>query len=121
MDNLLLFYAIVIIFLYFIISQILENNIDQTQENFDPSLVPVSSIATLAKIAQKLVNGNNTLINPGNLQIGAGSGNNGNLTVTGDSVLNGTINLDGNLTANSGMVTFASSIPNNPTITESAE
>jgi len=39
------------------------------QENFDPSLVPVSSIVTLAKVAQKLVDGNGTLTNPGNFQV----------------------------------------------------
>jgi len=38
-------------------------------ENFDPSLVPVSSIVTLAKVAQKLVDGNGTLTNPGNLTV----------------------------------------------------
>ena len=39
------------------------------QENFDPSLVPVSSIVTLAKVAQKLVNNTGTLTNPGNLNV----------------------------------------------------
>ena len=65
------------------------------QENFDPSLVPVSSIVTLAKVAQKLVNGNGTLTNPGNLQIGAtGTTPGGNLTVTG-SILNGGLTIKG--------------------------
>ena len=59
------------------------------QENFDPSLVPVSSIVTLAKVAQKLVDGGGTLTNPGNLQIGMPSaGANGNLNVTGDTTTN---------------------------------
>ena len=45
-----------------------------SSEHFDPSLVPVSSIVTLAKVAQKLVDGGGTLTNPGNLQIGASVG-----------------------------------------------
>jgi len=39
------------------------------QENFDPSLIPISSIVTLAKVAQKIVDNNGTLINPGNLNV----------------------------------------------------
>ena len=66
------------------------------QENFDPSLVPVSSIVTLAKVAQKLVNGNGTLTNPGNLQIGAtGTTPGGNLTVTGNSTVMGNSTVNG--------------------------
>jgi hypothetical protein len=60
------------------------------QENFDPSLVPVSSIVTLAKVAQKLVDGGGTLTNPGNLQIGLPSaGAVGNLYVTGTNTVDG--------------------------------
>ena len=84
----LLYYSIFAIVLYFVLTQVFENfNIEQ--ENFDPSLVPVSSIVTLAKVAQKLVNGNGTLTNPGNLQIGASASAPGNLTVTGSAILNG--------------------------------
>ena len=111
--NNLLFYAIIVIFLYIIISRILENNIDQ--ENFDPSLVPVSSIVTLAKIAQKLVNGNGTLTNPGNLQIGAGNGNNGNLTVTGNSKLNGSLTVNSGMSVWNGKTVLASSVEGEPT------
>ena len=82
----LLYYSIFAIVLYFVLIQVFENfNIEQ--ENFDPSLVPVSSIVTLAKVAQKLVNGNGTLTNPGNLQIGSSASAPGNLTVTGNFLL----------------------------------
>jgi hypothetical protein len=79
----LVYYSIFAIILYFVLSSVFET-FSVEQENFDPSLVPVSSIVTLAKVAQKLVNGNGTLTNPGNLQIGAtGTTPGGNLTVTG--------------------------------------
>jgi hypothetical protein len=78
----LIYYAIFAIILYFVLSQVFDNFYLE-QENFDPSLVPVSSIVTLAKVAQKLVNGNGTLTNPGNLQIGKDASAPGNLTVTG--------------------------------------
>jgi hypothetical protein len=85
----LLYYSIFAIILYFLLSAVFENFYLE-QENFDPSLVPVSSIVTLAKVAQKLVNGNGTLTNPGNLQIGGASGSSpGNLTVTGNTTING--------------------------------
>jgi len=71
--------------LYYLFSNIYQKY--SNQEDFDPSLVPVSSIVTLAKVAQKLVNGGGTLTNPGNLNIGIPSAP-GNLTVTGDSTLN---------------------------------
>lgn len=64
-------------------------------ENFDPSLVPVSSIVTLAKISQSIVNNYGTLISNGNLQINT-PGTPGNLNVTGTTTLNtftGTIGL----------------------------
>ena len=89
----LAYYSVFAIILYFVLIQVFENfNIEQ--ENFDPSLVPVSSIVTLAKVAQKLVNGNGTLTNPGNLQIGASASTPGNLTVTG-SILNGGLTIKG--------------------------
>ena len=72
------------------------------QENFDPSLVPVSSIVTLAKVAQKLVDGNGTLTNPGNLNVngslnigttralpGGGWAASGNLNVQNGIISNG--------------------------------
>jgi len=70
--------------IYYIISRFYE----KYTENFDPSLVPVSSIVTLAKVAQKLVDGNGTLTNPGNLQIGTPSAV-GNLLVTGNTIVTG--------------------------------
>ena len=84
------FYLLLGVFLYFILTKLLDNYLNNNleQENFDPSLVPVSSIVTLAKVAQKLVNGNGTLTNPGNLQIGIGNGSaTGNLRVTGSSTV----------------------------------
>ena len=79
MDNIYV-YLLLGVFLYLIFTRVLDNFI--VPENFDPSLVPVSSIITLAKVAQKLVNGNGTLTNPGNLQIGTPN-TPGNLHVTG--------------------------------------
>jgi len=72
--------------IYYIVARYLEKHID----NFDPSLVPVSSIVTLAKVAQKLVDGGGTLTNPGNLQIGTAAAP-GNLKVTGTTTLDGTL------------------------------
>ena len=92
----ILFYLLFAILLYFVLSRVFEK-FNLEQENFDPSLVPVSSIVTLAKVAQKLVNGNGVLTNPGSLQIGGSSGAPGNLRVTG------TTTLDGRLTANNGV------------------
>ena len=80
--------------IYYIVARYLEKHID----NFDPSLVPVSSIVTLAKVAQKLVDGNGTLTNPGNLQIGnPGVGTTGNLRVTGTTTLDGATTVGGTL------------------------
>ena len=88
--NNIYFYLLLGVFLYFLFTYILENYLVE-QENFDPSLVPVSSIVTLAKVAQKLVNGNGTLTNPGNLQIGKDVGaTSGNLTVTGKTAIGST-------------------------------
>jgi hypothetical protein len=78
----LIYYAIFAIILYFVLSQIFDTFYLE-QENFDPSLIPVSSIVTLAKIGQKLVNGNGIFTNPGNLQIGMPTAP-GNLTVNGN-------------------------------------
>jgi len=79
---------------YYIVARYLEKHL----ENFDPSLVPVSSIVTLAKVAQKLVDGGGTLTNPGNLQIGVpGTGTTGNLRVTGTTTLDGATTVGSNL------------------------
>ena len=92
----ILFYILLFAFIYFIYTRLfLKSTLEQ--ENFDPSLVPVSSIVTLAKVAQKLVNGNGTLTNPGNLQIGASTSAAGNLTVTGNERINGNSLIDGTL------------------------
>jgi hypothetical protein len=87
--NNIYFYLLLGVFLYFLFTYVLENYLVE-QENFDPSLVPVSSIVTLAKVAQKLVNGNGTLTNPGNLQIGKDMQATGALTVTGKTAIGST-------------------------------
>ena len=92
----LFYYSIFAVILYFVLTAIFDN-FTLEQENFDPSLVPVSSIITLAKVAQKLVNGNGTLTNPGNLQIGSSASAPGNLTVTGNANINGNTNINGTL------------------------
>jgi len=78
-----------VLVLYYLLTNIVQKYSNETQkEDFDPSLVPVSSIVTLAKVAQKLVDGGGTLTNPGNLNIGIDSAP-GNLTVTGTTTLKG--------------------------------
>ena len=77
-----IYILLITIIVYYFVTRLFENY--STQEDFDPSLVPVSSIVTLAKVAQKLVDGNGTLTNPGNL------------TVTGNLTTNGSISLIGN-------------------------
>ena len=84
----LFYYSIFAIVLYFVLTYVFDN-FNLEQENFDPSLVPISSIVTLAKVAQKLVNGNGILTNPGNLQIGASATTPGNLIVMGKTIING--------------------------------
>jgi len=92
-----LYILLICLILFYIISRYFEKY--YSQENFDPSLVPVSSIITLAKVAQKIVDGNGTLTNPANLNIGTPTGK-GNLTVTGDSTTNGNSTVGGNSTTN---------------------
>ena len=88
----ILFYLLLGVLFYYILSRFLEYYTLE-QENFDPSLVPVSSIVTLAKVAQKLVTGG-VLTNPGSLQIGTtNAGGAGNLVVTGNSTVNGNTTL----------------------------
>ena len=70
-----------------------------TQENFDPSLVPVSSIISLAKVAQRLIDGAEDIIFPANFFIGSptatcnltanGSATIKNTTILGDATING--------------------------------
>ena len=104
MDN-IYFYLVIGIFLYFSINYILDKFIP-SYENFDPSLVPVSSIITLAKVAQKITNGNGVLLNPGNLQLGTGSTAPGTLTVNGTITLTGNTAITGTL--NAGATTLSS-------------
>jgi len=87
------FYILLGIFLYFIFTRILENyNFSVDIENFDPSLVPVSSIIQLAKYFQKIKDGNTTLVKPSNLQIGFNSPTQGNLRVTGNTTIGSATN-----------------------------
>ncbi len=67
----------------YVIKRTYDNYTNLEIENFDPSLVPVSSIVTLAKVAQKLVDGGGTLTNPGNLKITGNQEINGNQDVNG--------------------------------------
>ena len=85
-----------LIVLYFVI-RYFENY--STQENFDPSLVPVSSIITLAKIAQRLVDGSGNLIFPANFTLGTATAPT-NLTVTGTSTIGRSGETATNLTVN---------------------
>jgi hypothetical protein len=102
-----IYILLICLILFYILSIFFEKYI--IQENFDPSLVPVSSIITLAKIAQKMIDNSNTLINPANLQIGIPSAK-GNLTVTGTNTLSGPLNVDngiitnGNISVNNGLM-----------------
>jgi hypothetical protein len=105
----LFYYFIFAIILYFILTTVFDN---LEQENFDSSLIPVSSIVTLAKVAQKLVNINGTLINPGNLQIGVSATDPSNLTVTGNSTT-GSLSVTGTTTF-TGPITFGSGNSNFP-------
>jgi hypothetical protein len=54
-------------------------------ENFDSSLIPVSSVVTLSKVSHNLLK-DNTLTHPGNLQVGSNSST-GDLTVTGNTTV----------------------------------
>jgi len=99
-----IYLLLLILVLYYLFKNIY--NKYSNQENFDPSLVPVSSIVTLAKVAQKLVDGGGTLTNPGNLQIGLPSaGAVGNLYVTGTNKVDGVSTFNNPVTIN-GKTTF---------------
>jgi hypothetical protein len=75
--------------MYIIYTQIVEKFIID-QENFDSTLIPVSSVVTLAKVAQQLVDKNNKYINLNDLQIGLPTFSN-NLTLNGNLTINGTL------------------------------
>ena len=93
-----LYILLICLILFYVLTRFYEKY--YSQENFDPSLVPVSSIITLAKVAQKIVDGNGTLTNPANLNIGTPSGT-GNLFVTGNTTTVGNETVDGTLTVGS--------------------
>lgn len=80
------------IVVYYLLTRVFEKYI--TQENFDPSLVPVSSIITLAKNSQKMLDGNGELTNLSLVQIGTPTARS-NLTVSGSTVVNGVLTVNG--------------------------
>ena len=80
------------IVVYYLLTRVFEKYI--TLENFDPSLVPVSSIITLAKNTQKMLDGNGELTNLSLVQIGTPTARS-NLTVSGSTVVNGVLTVNG--------------------------
>jgi hypothetical protein len=80
------------IVVYYLLTRVFEKYI--TLENFDPSLVPVSSIITLAKNSQKMLDGNGELTNLSLVQIGTPTALS-NLTVSGSTVVNGVLTVNG--------------------------
>ena len=111
----LFYYFIFAIILYFVLTYVFDN-FNLEQENFDPSLVPISSIVSLSKVAQKIVNGNGTLTNPGNLQIGNSTNDPKNLIVTGTINSNNSLIISNNLNTNNLEVTNNAIINNNVNI-----
>jgi len=92
-----IYLLLLVLVIYYLFSNLFQKF--SNQEDFDPTLIPTSSIITLAKVAQKLVYGSGTLTNPGNLTLGI-SGNLGNLTVTGTNTVNGESTFNNNVTVN---------------------
>jgi len=82
--NNIYFYLVLSIFLYLIFTKILDNFVN-INENYDQTLVPISSIISLSKSAQSMISNNSLLTNPGDLQLGANINNTGNLKVSGVS------------------------------------
>jgi hypothetical protein len=95
---------IYILFIFIIIYYLFLLYVKKYFENFDPSLVPVSSIINLAKSAQKIIDGNGTLSNITNFIIGTPSST-ANLSVTGYITTN-------DLTINGGEIVNDSTIGN---------
>jgi len=82
----IIYYLFVTIIIYYIVDKLFDN-FSLEQENFDPSLVPISSIITLAKLSQKLIN-SNEFINTELLQIGfPGNNTSANFSVYGNAEL----------------------------------
>ena len=110
----IIYILLICLVIYYITVQYFEKYI--TQENFDSSLVPVSSIVTFAKIAQKLVNGG-TLLIPSHLQIGNIDGSEtGDLNVTGDAIFgngSGTVLSTVGSKENNGNLTIEGKLLNN--------
>lgn len=82
-----IYILLICLVIFYLVSIIYKKNI--TQENFDPSLVPVPAIVTLANVVQNISDKLGTLINPGNLSIGSYTATAfTNLLVTGNTVIN---------------------------------
>jgi len=92
-----IYILLVCLILLYILSKIYEKYF--SHENFDSSLIPISSVITLSKIAKKITD-NNTLINPANLNIGT-SNTAGNLSVSGNITNIGNMITNGKLTVGS--------------------
>ncbi len=92
-----LYILVILLVIFYIVKRNMDNYKNIEVENFDPSLVPVSSIVTLAKVAQKLVDGGGTLTNPGNLRI------------TGNQQIDGTLNVNNAIFGNGGINAIANS------------
>jgi hypothetical protein len=82
-----IYILLICLVIFYLVLIIYQKNI--TKENFDPSLVPVPAIVTLAKVAQNISDKLGTLINPGNLSIGSYTATAfTDLLVTGNTVIN---------------------------------
>jgi hypothetical protein len=82
-----IYILLICLVIFYLVSIIYQKNI--TKENFDPSLVPVPAIVTLANVVQNISDKLGTLINPGNLSIGSYAATAfTNLLVTGNTVIN---------------------------------
>lgn len=83
------YYFIFAVIFYYILVAIFDN-FKLEQENFDPSLVPVSSVVTFAKIANKLLDNRTGILTiPNNLTVGNNFTVNGNVTSNDLVVKNG--------------------------------
>jgi len=79
------YYIIIGILLYVILTRVLDNY-GNTNEIFDPSLVPVSSIVLLSKLTEKLSKSNEVISYPNKIQLGSSTPS--NLVVNGTSNFN---------------------------------
>ena len=107
-----IYILLISIIVIYLIYQVCQKYI--TQENFDPSLVPVSSIISLANMAQKLVTGSGTFTFPNNFSIGSTTTAPHDLIVTSYASIGGNTSIGGNM-----IVGDNTTIKGNSTITQS--